>query len=218
MSSTETNGGALSAKELQSIDPKRFQKEYSKWVEYGIYDEWWDYIESNLKEELAPFGVTTLRLHFSLGYSQSDYATFSGTIHVAEWMAAAKDGDQTYAEKYPAMYLDALDDGYHASISAHHRGGWGTVVCHDHSTGNTYPSGIFQHLDQESWDALVEEQFAEANIEHAMQEWVQDRSKQLYRELQDDYEHLTSEESFIESCECNDITFEIEESDHEIFA
>lgn len=215
MSSTGT--GAISAKELQSIDPKRFQKEYSKWVEYGIYDDWWDYIESNLKEELAPFGVTTLRLEFSLGYSQSDYATFTGTIHVSEWMEKVKDGEQTYAEKYPALYLDLLEYGSHASISTAHRSGYGRVN-HDHYLGNTYPSGIFQHLDQESWDLLVDEQCIESNIERAMQEWVNDRSRQLYRELRDEYEHLTSEESFIESCECNDITFDLEESDHEIFA
>jgi hypothetical protein len=44
-----------------------------------------------------------------------------------------------------------------------------------------------------------------------MQDYVDDISRQLYRDLRDDYEHMTSEESFIESCECNDITFEIEE-------
>jgi hypothetical protein len=35
----------------------------------------------------------------------------------------------------------------------------------------------------------------------------------LYRELRDEYEHLTSEESFIESCECNEITFEENEDE-----
>jgi hypothetical protein len=44
-------------------------------------------------------------------------------------------------------------------------------------------------------------------------EWVGKRCSKLYRELRDEYEHLTSEESFIESCECNEITFEENEDE-----
>ena len=47
-------------------------------------------------------------------------------------------------------------------------------------------------------------------IDSVLQAYVDNISHQLYRDLRDEYEHLTSEESFIESCECNDVTFEIE--------
>jgi hypothetical protein len=77
--------------------------------------------------------------------------------------------------------------------------------------GNTYAAGIFAGLESEAWDELIEDQYASAGLEKALQDYVDDVSRQLYRDLRAEYEHLSSEQSFIESCECNDITFEIEE-------
>jgi len=151
------------------------------------------------------------KVWFSLSYSQGDYATFEGTITVHEWMAVAKDGDQTYAEKYPAIYLAMMDYGDYADVTTSGRDCNGRVNLDFACIGNTYPAGIFAGLEQEAWDELVEEQYNAACIEEALQAYVDDISRQLYRDVQDEYEHLTSEESFIESCECNDVTFEIEE-------
>lgn len=210
MSNESANCRQLSAAQLKEADYAMFQKEYSKWNEYALDYEWWDCIEYDLKRELENSGVTMLNMFFSLGYSQSDYATFTGTVHVSEWMEHNKDGDQTYAEKYPALYIYLLERGDHASISSGYRGGWGSVNF-DMNFGDVYPSGLFKNLDQESWDELVEEQYNDANLSDAIQEWVTARSKQLYRDLQKEYEYLSSEEAFIESCECNGVTFEIEE-------
>lgn len=135
---------------------------------------------------------------------------------VWEWMEATKDGPQndttqTYAEKYPALFLAAQDYGDWASVNTWHRSCNARVTYDAHLVGNTYPEGVFSGLDQEAWDELVEEQVDAAGLEQAMQDYVDDISRQLYRDLRAEYEHLTSEESFIESCECNDVTFEIEE-------
>lgn len=192
-------------------DPKRFQSEYLKWTEYAADYDWWDYMEERLKETLAPAGVRVEKLQFSLSYSQGDYATFTGSIDVAMWMETNKDGEQTYAEKYPAMFLAAQDYGERATVATRHRSCGATVNLDDSYVGNTYPSGIFSAMDQEAWDELVEEQRDAASLEQALQDYVDAISSQLYRDLQSEYEHLTSEESFIESCECNEETFETEE-------
>lgn len=202
---------ALSAAELKHTDPKRFQQEYSKWTEYAVDYDWWEFTEESLKERLAPAGVRIDRILFSLSYSQGDYASFEGRIDLDMWMEHTMDGDQTYAQKYPALHLAAREYGDSASVSSRNRGWGGSVNYNADCLGNTYPSGVFSALEQEAWDELVEEQFYEASIEHDLQEYVDEVSRQLYRDLRDEYEHLTSEESFIESCECNDITFEIEE-------
>lgn len=202
---------AITAKELQTQDPKRFQREYSKWYEYALDYDWWDYMEEQLKEQLSPKGIRVEKIDFSLSYSQGDYATFEGCIDTAEWMEATMDGEQTYAEKYPAMYLAMKDYGDYATVTAWHRSGSGWVNFDANYSGNTYPSGIFSALEQEAWDELVEEQYDHAGLEQALQDEVDNISRQLYRDLRAAYEHLTSEESFIESCECNDVTFEIEE-------
>jgi hypothetical protein len=201
----------LSAQELSQQDPKRFQQEYSKWTEYALDYDWWDYAEEQLKERLAPAGVAVEGVEFSLSYSQGDYATFKGRINISMWMEANKDGEQTYAEKYPALFLAAQDYGDWASVNTWNRRYHASVTYDAHLVGNTGPEGVFSGLDQEAWDELVEEQLDAAGLEKALQDYVDDISRQLYRDLRDEYEHLTSEESFIESCECNDVTFEIEE-------
>ncbi len=209
--STSESGGHLTASELKSSDPNRFQREYLKWTEYACDYDWWDYIEERLKEQLEPAGVHDIRILFSLSYSQSDYATFEGRIRVHMWMDVTKDGDQTYAEKYPALRLAMEDYGDYASVTTYNRDCGARVNLDGGCVGNTYPAGIFAGLEPEAWDELVSDQFDSAGLEQALQDYVDNISQQLYRDLRDEYEHLTSEESFIESCECNEVTFEIEE-------
>jgi hypothetical protein len=184
--------------------------EYLKWTEYAVDYDWWDYMEERLKENTAIDGVRVERIEFRLSYSQGDYATFTGSIDVAMWMEANTYGGQTYAERFPALYLAAQDYGDDAKVTT-----WrecnARINYDGQLVGNTYPSGIFSALEQDAWDELVEEQYDSAGLEQALQDYVDDISQELYTDLRDEYEHLTSEESFIESCECNDVTFEIEE-------
>jgi hypothetical protein len=197
----------MNALELKANDPERFEKEHAKWREYALDYDWWEYVQEGLKADCAEYGITVETIQFNLGYSQSDYAAFNGQIDVVEWMQA-----QGYDVKYPALYVAMDDYREYATVSTSHRGN--ARVNLEHAVvGNTYPSGIFKHLDREAWDELVEEQCDMANLEDAIQKWVSERCRKLYRELRDAYEHLTSEESFIESCECNEITFEENEDE-----
>lgn len=206
----------ITAKELLAQDSKRFQKEYSSWCEHALDYDWWDFIEECFKNDVAPEGVTVERIYFSLAYSQGDYASFEGQINVAEWMESNKDGDQTYAEKYPALYLAVMDYGEYASVSDRtSRGGWPRVNFDGTCVGNTEPAGIFVGLENEDWDELVCEQHDAADLEKELQSTVEAMCRKLYRDLQDECEHLMSEQSFIESCEANDVTFEIEDEECE---
>ena len=197
----------MNVHELKASDPKRFQKEYEEWREHGLHDDWWDCVQEGLKDDCADYGITVETIQFNLGYSQSDYAAFNGRIDVMLWMQA-----KGYDIEYPALYVAMGDYREYATVSTSH---WGNArVNLEHAVvGNSYPVGIFKHLDHETWDELVYEQATTANLEDAMQEWVGKRCSKLYRELRDEYEHLTSEESFIESCECNEITFEENENE-----
>ena len=196
----------ITAKELQDTDPKRFREEYSKWTEYSLGYDWWDYIEERLKENLALKGFTVKRIWFNVSYCQSDYAAFEGSIAVDEWMA-----HKGYDVTYPALYLAVKDYCEFADVECTGRGGNARVNFDGYVVGNTPPTGLFAGLEREAWDELVEEQFSAAGLEDEMQSDVDAECQELYTDLRDEYEHLTSEESFIESCECIDVTFEIEE-------
>jgi hypothetical protein len=203
----------ITAKELQTLNPKRFQKEYSDWTNYALDHHWWEYVYEGFREDVRPFGVTigSNDMHFALGYCQSDYAAFTGRIDVADFMQA-----KGWDFEYPALYLAVKACGDYATVSDRRSGA--RVNYDDACIGNTYPSGVFKNLEQGAWDELIEEQYYAASLEDELQSYVDEVCKNLYRRLRDEADHLTTEEAFIESCECNEITFEIEGETNEISA
>lgn len=205
----------ISAQELKTTDPKRYDQEYWKWVEHALDYDWWDSSYESFKSDMEKFGVSVEKIYFSVSCSQSDYASFEGTVDVGEWMEQNKEGDQTYAEAYPALYLAVKDYGGCSTVSTGYRDSWPSLNWDGACVGNTFPSGIFQHLEQEAWDELVEEQYRSADLEKMMQEWINDKCRELYNSLCEESEYLTSEEQFIESCECNEVTFEIEDEEED---
>jgi hypothetical protein len=203
----------VTAEELRQLNPKSFQKEYSEWTECFGDHEWWEYVVEGFTEDVRHFGVSIgpNDVHFSVSYCQSDYAAFTGRIDIAEYMKA-----KGWDEIYPALYLAVVDCGDYATVSEMRSYG---RVCYDGACiGNTCPAGVFQNLDQETWDELVEEQYSSSGIEAELQSYVDEVCNDLYQRLRDEYAHLTSEEAFIEACECNEVTFEIEGENHEISA
>ena len=211
MQSTEESVTEVSASDLKILDPKRFEREYSKWTEYNLDYDWWDSIEEMFKTDTSTEGVEVDRIYFSVSYSQGDYAAFEGTVNVATWMEKNSAGGQSYADKYPALYLAVCDYGGRSTVTTRSREGHPSVNWVAACVGNTPPAGIFAMLEHDAWDELVEAQYSEADLESAIQAWVNDKCDELYEQLQEEIEHLNSEESFIESCECNDVTFEIED-------
>jgi hypothetical protein len=194
------------------MDSRRFEREYSKWREWQWEDDW--YIEDALesfRNKYQPKGLEIEQLHYSISYSQGDYASFDGRVFLAEWMQATltcPDGP-TYAERYPALYLACDADGSYMRVSGEDdRRGW-RVECQEGWYG-VAPAGIFANLDDAAWEELVYEQCDEADLEAELIAYCQRIGREIYDTLRDSYEHATSEESFIESCEANEITFEIE--------
>ena len=198
----------VSAKELQTLDPNRFMREYYKWLEHALEYEWWEVIEEDFKETMKAFGVTVNRIFFDLGYSQGDHAGFSGRIYIADWMeAVSADHEFTYADAYSALFLGARYDGSFIDVDEHRHGRMAFSAYVD--AENSPPEGVYQNLDEEAWEELVNDQYADMDVDLTIRRWVEDKADDLYRDLRDEHDHLTSEESFIEACEFNDITFEV---------
>jgi hypothetical protein len=56
----------------------------------------------------------------------------------------------------------------------------------------------------------VDDQWRESYIEEAVREFAQEKADKLHEALRSEWDYLTSEEHFIESCEINEVKFEIE--------
>jgi hypothetical protein len=208
----------LTAAELKNTDRRRFDREYSKWSEWQWQDDW--YVENTherFKEKYKPKGFEIEQLHYRISYSQGDFASFSGRVFLAEWMEATltcKDGP-SYAERYPALYIACSEDGSYMNITGEDDRRGGRV---DFQEGwyHVGPSGIFSQMSDEDWEELVSDQASEADLEAEIIAYCQCIGREIYDELRDSYEDATSEESFIESCEANDVTFEVEEIQDEV--
>jgi len=191
----------MNVTELKERDPKRFEKEYWSWAEHTPDYDWWDCIEENFIDGCAALCVQVDGIAFSGFYSQGDGAAFTGRVYVHKWMAH-KGFDVTH----PAAYLACKDDGSYVRLETGRNNNMRANL--EEYANQTAPSGIFAGLEQTAWEELVDEQIGALNIEDEVLSFCEGLAHKLYTDLRDEYEHLTSEETFIEHCECNEVTFE----------
>ena len=184
--------------ELRERDPKRFEKEYYKWREHTPDYDWWVY--EDFIDGCAAVCVHVDDIKFSGFYSQGDGAAFTGRVYVHKWMAH-KGFDVTH----PAAYLACKDDGSYVRLET---GRGNNMRANFDGWVYTDPSGIFTGLDYDTWSELVDAQISDLNIEDEVLSFCKSLADKLYTDLRDEYEHLTSEEMFIEHCVCNEVTFE----------
>lgn len=196
----------VTAQELKELDPKRFEKEYYAWMEYAVYDDWADWIKEDYISQMRVEGIKVDNFYWEVSYSQSDGANFDGHVIVHEWMEA----NPQYMEQYQALYLACKQDGSYVSVRTDSRG-YNMHFNLNASWWDTDPCGIFNGLDKDTWGELVEDQDSSASLENEIKSTCERFTSEMYYKLRDEYEHVTSEESFIDSCECNEITFELEE-------
>ena len=200
----------VTAKELKELDPKRFEKEYYKWKEYSADYDWAEWVKEDYISQMRVEGINVDNFQWDIGYSQGDGAAFNGHVVVYEWMQA----NPQYAEQYPALYLACKQDGSYVTL----RTGRGMFMHANlnESWWGTDPCGIFSGLDKDTWVELVDDQAGSLDVEAEIKSTCERFMSEMYYKLRDEYEHVTSEESFIESCECNEVTFEIEGEECEV--
>lgn len=197
----------LTVTELRDWYPERFEKEYHDWLTYQPYEGWSEYLEGDFRERHAPQGVDARSIWFSL-HRQGAGAAFTGVVYVAKFMQHMK-----LDETYLPLYLAVCDDGSYVKV---HNSRMNNVqLAFDGAAWDTAPSGVFSELSQDAWCELINEQWDASKIEVLIEDFCNDICHTLYKELEAEYDALTSEEEFIASCEANEITFEIDTGEEE---
>lgn len=201
----------VTAVELKVLDPRRFDKEFYEWTTYALWDEWTEFIEEKFKEDMKPFGVQVDSISYGDIGSCGASAVFDGSVCLWTFMEQYKIDDVPLSELYPAMYLAVKADESYVRIVSGNRGRM-EISIHE---GTCYlkPLGVFSGLDEESWQDLIEDQWCQFDPNTTIEQFLRDKCSDLARDLNAEYEYLTSEESFLGSCECNEITFELEIED-----
>ena len=158
----------------------------------NVYHHWYDYTTSDFKDENEFFDVDNV--YFSLSYSQGDGAMFeySGVKDKLREMFA-----HTLSKREKVIFAECT-----TFASGKHRGHYYHPGCCEHSIG----------LDFELWfDYPNCAKIADA-IEENWIDFVKDKYNdlchELYKNLNREYDYLTSETAIIETIECNEYEFD----------
>lgn len=179
------------------------------------FDDWHDSITGIFKDRMAAIGFEVSVVKFSGFWSQGDGASFEGTIYDPEKFFEKTGFDNCY----PQLYRIIKAGGFF-SLSIHTFGHY----CHS----NTMLTSDFEYDDwrtlvdptdgvreavAEKLQQLLNKELKNGEIEDEFLEYMRGRANDLYRELQLEYEQLTSDEAVWEAVKDNELDGELEDDE-----
>ena len=187
------------------VDPKLLEKHR----DINVYDGWWDSTEEAFKEKMEAIGIGVERMYFSGFWSQGDGACFEGHLDDVPLFL-----EKNYKpEDYP-MIRKLLDSGGTVKFSVSHSGHY----YHENSTRYYIEADRLEHVVDmptdfhqqivEQWENILDKEIVD--FEKQSVEIFKNHMRTLYRKLEDEYDHLTSDEAVKETILANDLQ---EESD-----
>jgi len=166
----------------------------------NVDHEWWEYTYSEFKLDMQTKGITVNDMNFTGFYSQGDGASFTGRIDMEQFLKV-HDLEQ--------QFMGATFFAGQGELWAEITRGSGRY-CHEHSVEATLIDDTFNNFDDEvrfevytrmeevlndEWQDLEEE------VNKICRGYMQD----LYRQLRDEHEALTSDEAVWETVVLNDL-------------
>lgn len=183
----------------------------------GCFD-WWECIESDLREDMAELGFKVGQMYFSGFASQGDGACFTGRM--IDWKKFYTKVPE-FVRDFPYLSEFLKDEG--ANYTAEHHGRYN----HENCTSHEYDSGLEWEVsatgrrdlsimspDEMMRFALYQKALPE---EEGVLDWLKDffkgKMRKLYRDLEAEYNYLTSDEGVWESIVANELDEELEDED-----
>lgn len=184
-----------------------------KYRDINTDSEWWDCTYSDFKERMTAIGIDVDEMYFSGFWSQGDGACFEGSV--SDWGLFL----QSLGYDNPILLQHAAD---HWSFSVKHSGHYYHENCTSFSGELPMPDGYdteefidyfspyTEDFRSQAWVAVISG--FTANFEDEFRDAFKDHMRQLYKDLEAEYDYLTSDEAVWESLEANEMTDELEES------
>jgi hypothetical protein len=175
--------------------------------------DWWEGTYDTFREDMSAAGIYVSDIRFSGFWSQGDGASFTGRIDdIGLFLKHHK-----LEKDYPWITkLVSLGGGFDLRISrtSHHYVHENTVSATLEDTDmfsnvlNVGDDGLREHIVAH-WDTLLDSEYT--SIETDVTAIIRDYCQDLYRMLEEEHEHLTSDESVWEAIESNEWDREEEE-------
>jgi len=183
--------------------PELFEKAYRLYCENNLDYEWCDFTFEDIKSQWAEKKLHVGNVYFDL-YRRC--AAFEGEMDMWDF-----------------LQMQGLEDEYLALAALHSVGDDATLKaytsqrCDVHRVDvnenhayylqyQTAPCGIFEGMDEDEWCELVGREIE--SVVEAWGDFCTDLSHEILRQLDYEYEYLTSEEAFIEWAVANEIEFD----------
>jgi hypothetical protein len=179
------------------------QELIEKYRQINVDHNWWEFLEEDFTARMALKGIEVQQMYFSGFWSQGDGACFAGRLSNPLRFLR-----KHFPKDYPTARL-VIKHGGDVNISCTHSGHYYHENCTSFSIGYDEPNNVMEqptefheHVVQALTDKMDKEMecFAE-QAEQVFKGYM----RQLYRELEQEYEHLTSDEAVVETIIANDL-------------
>lgn len=175
------------------------------------FDDWWDFVYSDFKEDMREVGIDVRRMYFTGFWSQGDGACFEGRLD-----DASKYLDHHHKDQYP-MIRKLLEHGGGLYVRCEHRGHYYHENCTefwvdaDTLTGMLDQPTEFHEQIAEQWQDQLDRELDdfERDVIEQWRTYMQD----LYRKLKEEYDYLVSDEAVWETIEANELDEDEEDLD-----
>lgn len=176
--------------------------EQHRYINVG-HENWWEYVYHNFTADMREVGIGVTRIYFSGFYSQGDGACFEGSLN--NTLAYL---DHHHKGQYP-MIRKLLEAGGDVYVNCEHRGRYHHQNCTefwadaDTLTGMLDQPTEFHETIVEQWQEELAGEMVDFERD-AIEQW-RSYMQDLYSKLEDEYDHLTSDEVVWETIEANEL-------------
>jgi len=180
------------------LDKHRYiNVEHDDWCECTV--GWWT-------ELLEKFGFADVEIRFSGFGSQGDGASFTGYVHkplrVITFMMSDTKSFPIWRKLAEQGMLNMRIDRANGFYYVHENST--TPVVDAESFRDTFaPNDEMIEVLHELWDVTIDREYRD--FEQAFKEFARTLSRRIYDALEEEYDHLTSDEAVSETLEANDI-------------
>lgn len=176
---------------------------------------WWNVVYDDFKHDMDAIGIEVERMYFGGFSSQGDGACFEGRVF--SW----EDFLPSLGHTDPALITLADSSGW--AFGVEHKGHYyhenctrfntclATLDCNDALDEEEFAqvfSPYKSEIQTAAWMALIAD-YKREDLEEQFTEAFKGHMRSLYNRLEAEYDHLTSDESVLESLDTNDMLTEI---------
>lgn len=198
----------------EDLSDRAKEHAYHEWIRGAANYNWWDDVYEMAKEEGTQLGFLIDDISFSGFWSQGDGASWKGFVNLRVWV----DSDACTLNDREKMFLKTAFEQYLAShtIDITNTSNYchsGTMVQRGFEVYRAEACAEIQHgvYAGMSEEAFVDELAGMQNgIENEVLQSARYFADKIYRDLEEEYESITSEEAFADFCEANDVNFDEE--------